>query len=97
MYVYKWTYLWSIGLQLWRPCTIRAPVFGRNHNLAPQSITEQPMEVDYLDEWFVIIQCMLQTYYSESTVQLQVQVQGHIVTPKIQKGPCKTWTMVLVM
>ena len=38
--------------------TIRAPVFRRNENSAPQSITEKPMEVYYLDKWFVITQYM---------------------------------------
>ena len=29
--------------------------FGRNQNLAPQSIAEKPMEVYYLNKCFVII------------------------------------------
>ena len=34
-------------------CTIRAPVFDRNKNSAPQSNTVKPMEVYYLDEWLI--------------------------------------------
>ena len=30
--------------------TVRAPVFVRNRNVAPQSTTEKPMEVYYLDK-----------------------------------------------
>ena len=44
--------------------TIRAPVFGRNQNSAPPSITEKPMEVYYLDEWSVkFLHCMLLASY----------------------------------
>ena len=35
-------------------CTVRVPVFGRNQNMAPPSITEKPVEVYYLDEWIII-------------------------------------------
>ena len=35
-------------------CTVRALVFSRNQNLAPQSITKKPMEVYWLDQWYVI-------------------------------------------
>ena len=30
--------------------TVEAPIFSRNWNSAPESITEKPMEVYYLDE-----------------------------------------------
>ena len=39
--------------------TIYKGKFGRHQNLAPQSITEKPMEVYYLDKWFVITPYML--------------------------------------
>ena len=42
--------------------TIRAPVFGRNQNSAPQSITKTLMEVYYLDKLFVITLYMLLAY-----------------------------------
>ena len=52
------TFLVPLGHHYWalrtmQSITVRAPVFGRYQNSAPQSITEMPMEY-HLDEWFVM-------------------------------------------
>ena len=72
------TYSERVSNLLADSCIVRSPVFGRNQNLAPQSIMAKPIEVYYLDKWFVITPYVAGLYPAFMLIVDQNSIKGSL-------------------